>query len=299
MIAQETMQSAIKWCDIGARWIENGAVRLGLNYLDRAISVFSENDDQSWVTFASHHKLSGLAQSGREDQAIAMFDEVMHGYNLLGDDYGKGLLLSHLAECLFHQGRNERAMAHLNLAFSIAKSANEVGLQAHIMSLQAMLTARRNNLLLAIRHYREAESLLEGEGEEDSALYLRFLATKEMTRLGELSDAVALLEDTQSRLMTKREYRKAVEPLSLLSRLYEEMEMWEEKNRVSQLVYLCGQSITKDETMRRLPGEGRPRIRRVAPPEPVRQEKPELTGKVPGLPGPNHPRKTALRQKEK
>ena len=297
MIGQETLQSAIKWTEIGARWIENGAVRLGLNYLDRAISAFGENDELAWEVFAKHHKLAGLKVSGREDQAVAMFEEVMQGYTVMEDSYGKALLLAHLAECLSQQGRNERAMAHLNLAYSIAGSVTALPLQAHILVLQATLTAQRNNLLFAVKLFRKAEGLLEQAGEPYSALEVRFMATRELARLGERSDAIALLEDIQNKLLSERLYRKAVESLALLSRLYEEMEMWEEKNRVSQLVYLCGQSMTKDEDLRKDPNDGKPRIQYV---EKKSSEPPkQVKSPVPGLQGRIAQRRPVLQQKSK
>ena len=97
MIGEETVDAAKKWCEVGANWINNGAAKLGLNYLDRAIAVFSENDELNWLTFAQHSRLDGLKRTGWEEEAEAMFDQVMRGYLRLRDSYGQALLLAHLA----------------------------------------------------------------------------------------------------------------------------------------------------------------------------------------------------------
>ncbi|MCZ6647091.1 MAG: hypothetical protein O7B79_12725, partial [SAR324 cluster bacterium] len=72
MIGEETVEAARKWCQVGANWIENGAVKLGLNYLDRAIAVFNQNDELAWQTYARHAKLDGLKRTGWEAEAEAL-----------------------------------------------------------------------------------------------------------------------------------------------------------------------------------------------------------------------------------
>jgi tetratricopeptide (TPR) repeat protein len=263
MIGQETVAAAKKWCEVGARWIENGAVRLGLNYIDRAIAVFAEADEPRWLTYAKHQKLDGLKETGREEDAEAMFDEVMKGYTEQDDAYGKALLLAHLADVVARQGRSERALVTLNLAASIAEAEGLNHMLAYALAQQARILMERENLIKVIHLFRRAEGLLEEEGLELEAMRLRFSAAEAMVRLGERADAIALLEDLQTRLIRALRFREALEPLNLLGKLYEESDSWDEKNRISQLVHLCGQNIVRGEGERRRRDGALPLIRPV------------------------------------
>ena len=261
MIGRETVQAAKKWCEVGARWIENGAVRLGLNYIDRAISVFAENGEPGWLTYARHQKLDGLKQTGRDEDAEAIFSDVMKGYTELHDPYGKALLLAHLAEVMARQGRTERALVTLNLAASIAEAEGMNHMLAYALAQQARILMERDNLILVIRLFRRAEELLEQEGFDLEAMKLRFSAAEAMVKLGERADAIAFLEDLQTRLMRHLHFREALEPLNLLGKLYEESDSWDEKNRVSQLVHYCGQNIVRGDGERRRKDGALPLIR--------------------------------------
>ncbi|MCZ6843763.1 MAG: hypothetical protein O7G32_13155 [SAR324 cluster bacterium] len=261
MIGQETVEAAKSWCEIGARWIGSGAPKLGLNYLDRAIAVFSENKELNWLTFARHNKLDGLMRTGWEEDAEIMFDEVMEGYAQQEEAYGKALLLSHMAECQARQGRNERALGNLNLAAAIAEIHGEQTLLAHVLALQARISLEREDLVAVIRRFRRAEEILEQQGLEMEALRLRFSAAEAMVRLGERADAIALLEDLQTKLLRSHRFREALEPLRLLSQLYEESNSWDEKDRISEFVHLCGQRIVSSDDNKRTRDPAEPEIR--------------------------------------
>lgn len=260
MIGQETIDSAIKWCEIGQRWIGNSAVRLGLEYLDRAIAVFNEGGEQGWLTYAQHRKMEGLRLAGREEDAIALFEVVMQGYERLGDAYGKALALTHLAEAYAGQNRGERALATLNLAISVAEEAGLNQILAYAYGVQGRLFLARENLLQGIRLLRKAEGITEAEGHEKEALALGFAASEALVRLGERADAMALLEDQQTRLMRGLWFREALDALNLLGRLYEESGSWDEKNRVTQLGHLCGQKMMQKDGETRPVPRGVPQI---------------------------------------
>ena len=261
MIGQETVDAAKNWCKVGARWIGNGAPKLGLNYIDRAIAVFSENKEEAWLTYARHNKLDGLMHSGWEEEAEAIFEQVMEGYTRRDNHYGKALLLAHLAESVALQGRPERALVNLNLAAGIAEAQDEKTLLAHVLAQQARISAQREDLIAVIRLFRKAEAMLEGAGLELEALQLRYSAAEAMVRLGERADAVALLEDLQTKLMRGHHIHEALEPLRLLGEVYEESGSWDEKNRISELLHLCGQSIVQTEEGRRTRSLAVPEIR--------------------------------------
>lgn len=266
MIGEETVQAAKKWCETGANWINNGAVKLGLSYLDRSISVFSENGEMNWLTFARHSKLDGLKRSGWEEDAEAMFDEVMRGYHVLRDSYGQALLLCHLAECMAHQGRGERALTNLHLAISIAEADGLRALKAYLLSVRAGISMERDNLVMALRLFRQAEELLDQEGQVMEALHMRYSAAEALLRLGERADAAAFLEDLQTKLMRGRYYRDALDPLNLLGKIYEESGSWDERDRITELVHLCGQSIVQGEPDAAGHAYSEPEVRLVLPP---------------------------------
>ena len=265
MIGHETVDAAKKWCDIGSNWINNGAVKLGLNYIDRAIAVFSENVEVNWMTYARHCKLDGLRRTGWEEEAEAMSEEVMRGYLEMKDAYGQALLLTHLAECMASQGRKERALVNLNLATAISEAHGLNTLLAYVLAERARVSIERENLIDVIRMFRRAEVLLEREGLEMEALHLRYSAAEAMVRLGERADAVAFLEDLQTKLMRGHKFREALEPLNLLGQLYEESGSWDERERITELVHLCGQSIVQEDGTRREPALGQPTVRLVEP----------------------------------
>ena len=111
--------------------------------------------------------------------------------------------------------------------------------------------------------------MLEREGLEMEALHLRYSAAEAMMRLGERADAVAFLEDLQIKLIRGHKFREALEPLNLLGQLYEESGSWDEKDRVTELVHLCGQSIVQEVDARREADLGQPTVRLVEPPASV------------------------------
>ena len=266
MIGDETVEAAKKWCETGANWINNGAVKLGLNYIDRAISVFSENGELNWLTFARHSKLDGLKRSGWEEEAESMFDQVMQGYHQLGDSYGQALLLSHLAECMASQGRGERALTNLHLAISIAEADGLRALKAYLLSVRARISMEKGNLVVALRLYRQAEEILEQEGQEMEALRMRYSAAEALVRLGERADAAAFLEDLQTKLMRSRQFREALDPLRLLGNLYEESGSWDERDRITELLHLCGQNIVQGDPSAAGHTNSEPEVRLVAAP---------------------------------
>ena len=266
MIEQETIEKARQWCDTGAKWIDSGAFRLGLSHLDRAITIFAESEDVNWLTYARHQKLRALFMSKNEDQVENLQEEIMRGYFLLDDAYGKALLLSHMAEELARQGRKERAMVNLNLAVATAEAAGLGKFHAHLLAEQAHLFMERENPLRALRFYRRAEEVAQKEGLQESAAHSRYLIAEALARLGENKEAAAWLEDLQTRLLRAKRFQEALEPLRLLGRLYEESGLVEEKTRVSQLMYYCGQNVIQSEGSHRF---DQPEARR---PAPIRKE---------------------------
>ena len=139
-------------------------------------------------------------------------------------------------------------MTQLNLASAIAESAGLNALQAHLLSVRAGILMDQENLIVALRLYRQAEELLEQDGRKMEALHLRYSAAESLVKLGERADAAAFLEDLQTKLMRGRNFRNALEPLDLLSKLYEESGAWDDRDRIKQLLHLCGQSIVQEES---------------------------------------------------
>ena len=120
-------------------------------------------------------------------------------------------------------------------------------LHAHLLAEQAHLFMEQENPLRALRFFRRAEEVAQQEGQQESAAHARYLIAEALARLGEDKEAAAWLEDLQTRLVRSKRYQEALEPLRLLGRLYDESGLVEEKNRVSQLMYYCGQNVIQSE----------------------------------------------------
>ncbi len=247
MIEQTTIESAKRWCHVGRDWIGKGAMNLGMNYLDKAIPVFQEIGARAWLTFAQHHKLQGYQLKKQDDMVETMFEDVMAGYVHLHDTYGQTLLLVHLAECLARQGRQERALAQLNLALGIAERAGMRELASYALVQQASLYVRRRNYLRAVHLLRQAEAHYDAALMERETIGVRQQLAEALIAMGETGEAIALLEDVQTRLWSREEYRDVLRPLKLLSNLYTETGVSEDKERVTQMLHWTGQHLIRDD----------------------------------------------------
>lgn len=260
MIDQQTVENARKWVEDGAKWIQNNAFSMGVKYLDRAIPVFAEAHDITWLTYAQHQRMLGLSGMGRHEEVESAFEEVMRGYVELEDPYGKTLALHHAAEDDRKRGRFEQGISLLNLARHMAQSHDLKDLEAAILTQKADMEQQRGNLVAASRAWREAEKRFDGLKQDDESLNCRLKLADVLVALGERSEALALLEDGQARLFRDQKYRLALEPLRKLSQLYEESAMWNEKERVTQMIQFCGQYIIQHRDQQAKPVTRKPQV---------------------------------------
>lgn len=251
MINQETVNAAHEWYRTGVRRIGNDTISLGLTYLDKAIAVFAEAGDLRMLTYTRHHRLLGFKLDERDEEVASQYPEVMSGYTALDDSYGKALVLTHLAESLAHQGRWARALSHFNLAGVLAENDGHAPLHAYILERAGCLHRDRENQVQAVRLFAQAEELASEHDLPVAFSRYRTLRAQALAALGETGEAVALLEDVQSRLIGQRRFRDSLEPLTLLRRLYEASDMEEDKNRVVRLMHLSGQELLKTDSERK------------------------------------------------
>jgi tetratricopeptide (TPR) repeat protein len=243
MIDEKTLESAKHWCKVGAQWVDKGAHTTGIRYLDQAIAVFEDVKDLSWLTYARHQKLQALRSREALEDAERLADDVLRGYAALDDSYGKALALSHSADCAGRLGRSAAAAARLNLAAAVAESAGHESLLAYIRMQKGATELEQGCELAAVRDYRHAEAAFQRQNLADDAAKSRCAAAEVIARLGERAEAIAMLEDTQSYFFTKKSYRDALRPLSLLKTLYEQAQLNEDRMRVQDLIHYCGQYI--------------------------------------------------------
>jgi tetratricopeptide (TPR) repeat protein len=243
MIDEKTLESAKHWCKVGAQWVDKGAHTTGIRYLDQAIAVFEEVKDLSWLTYARHQKLQALRSREALEDAERLADDVLRGYAALDDSYGKALALSHSADCAGRLGRGDAAAARLNLASAVAESAGHPSLLAYILMQKGGTKLEQGCALSAMRDYRRAEALFQKQSLDDDAAKSRCAAAEVLALLGERAEAIAMLEDTQSHFFTKKSYRDALRPLSLLKTLYDQARLNEDRMRVQELIHYCGQYI--------------------------------------------------------
>jgi tetratricopeptide (TPR) repeat protein len=251
MLSGETLESARSWYETGVRRIESESVNIALSYLERAIPVFAEAGERLLLAHARHSRLLGLKLEERFDELENGFADTMEGYTALGDTYGQALLLSHLAEAQAAQGRWERSMSLFNLAAVVAENDGHRDVVTHVLWQQGQLCRQRDNFTQAIRLFQRAESLLAKEEPPLRAVHFRFLRAQALSQLGETAEAIALLEDVQTHLVRGEQNQAAIEPLSLLRRLYEDEGLSEERARVTQLMHLSGQRMIQTDLLPR------------------------------------------------
>ena len=247
MLGERTVQNAQQWCAHGERWIEKGAHSLAISYLEKAAPVFREAQLTDWQSYALHLKLWAHQLQKRHLQVEQHFAEVMQAYARRDHQEGKSLLLLHLARSVRQQGRTERALVTLHQARALAEDAGLLRLSACVIVEQALIQRRRGSHLRAIQLLDAAEKHHETLADELAMARLRELKADAFLAIHERHEAVALLEDVQSRLWAKQAYRQALSALSTLAALYEEEQAYEEHQRVQQLIHWGGQALLRGE----------------------------------------------------
>ncbi|MDH5752538.1 MAG: hypothetical protein OEZ59_08990 [Deltaproteobacteria bacterium] len=251
-ISKETVHSAQHWFDQGIERISGGRFNLGLGLLDRAIAVFSETNDVKRLTLARHHKMYAYLLDKRPEEAESLFVEVMDGYSFMDDSYGQALSLTHLGECQAVQDHLAGAVRHLNLARIIAETHSLFPVLTYVFQRLGLLFKDRDNHVQALRMFELAEMLSGTQGRQNLFCRYRHQRAEILVELGESGRAFALLEDVQTRLINSKSYQEAINPLSLLRAIYEEMGMQEDLERIMTLMHLCGQHILQEEGGRNL-----------------------------------------------
>jgi len=246
MISEQTVESARQWYDIGLAWMQKGATKLALSHLERAISVFEEIADLPALTRARHEYLRGLQRLNRHEEVEARYEDVMGGYIEMDDVPGQANVLALLAESVARMGRVERARVHLNLAASLAELRVERSLLRNILEQQARLLLQREAVEPAVQLFKKAEEAAERDEAEEEIARFRQERAKALLQLGERAEAIALLEDVQSRFLRRGMVREAVEPLQSLRELYELNGLTEDRSRVEALIHLCGQRLLRE-----------------------------------------------------
>jgi tetratricopeptide (TPR) repeat protein len=246
MISEQTIESARQWHETGLAWMQKGAANLALSHLERAISVFEEIEDFATLTRARHDYLIGLQRLNRHEEVEARSEEVMTGYLELDDAAGQARLLALLAESVARLGRLERARVHLNRAGAVAELRGERALLQGILEQQARLALERDAVEPAVRLFKQAEDIADEQELEGEVARFRQERAQALLHLGERPEAIALLEDAQSRYLRRGMVREAVEPLQALRELYERNGLTEDKSRIEALIHLCGQRLIRE-----------------------------------------------------
>ena len=255
MISDQTVEQAHQWYDIGVSWMEKGATNLGLSHLERAISVFEEIHDLPAAIRARHQYLVGLARLKRDEEVEARCEELMRGYIEMDDAAGQAQLLTLLAESVARMGRVERARVHLNLAAAIAELRGDRRMLRLILEQQAQLILQRSLVEPAVQLFKRAEAIADEEALEGEVARFRQVRAQALLHLGERPEAIALLEDAQSRYLRKGMVREAVEPLQTLRELYERNGLTADRSRIEALIHACGQTLIRQNAAP-IAGEG-------------------------------------------
>jgi tetratricopeptide (TPR) repeat protein len=145
-------------------------------------------------------------------------------------------------------GRVERARVHLNRAAALAELRGERGLMRQILEHQAKLLLQRDLVEPAVLRFKKAEAVAEQEALEGEVARLRQERAKALLHLGERAEAIALMEDAQSRYLRKGMVREAVEPLQALRELYELNGLASDRSRIEALIHMCGQRLIRENS---------------------------------------------------
>ncbi len=251
MLSPQTAEQAREWYQTGVSRIGSESVQIGITHLERAIAVFAEAGDRRHLTYARHYILLGQVLEERFEEAEALFPNVMQGYTELGESYGQALLLCHLADAQAHQGRWQRAYSLYNLATVVAENDQHKEVVLHALWQQGHLCRQRDNLMQAVKLFQRAERLLEKDEPRHRLAQFRFRRAQVLSVLGETAEAIALLEDVQTHLVSMHQSQAAMEPLGLLRRLYEDEGLEKERTRISQLMHLTGQRMIQADMLPR------------------------------------------------
>jgi tetratricopeptide (TPR) repeat protein len=251
MLSPVTAESAREWYETGVHRVQSQSLSIGITHLERAIAVFAEAGDRERLAHARHYRLLAMLLDTRSEDVEAGFAAAMQGYTELGDSYGQALLLSHLADAQAAQGRWERAHSLYNLASVVAENDQHGDVLVHVLLRQGQLCRERDNLTQAAALFQRAERLVEREQPPRRLPHIRFLRAQVLSLLGETAEAIALLEDVQAHLVSSQQNQAAMEPLSLLRRLYEDQGLAEERERISRLMNLTGQRMIQTDLLPR------------------------------------------------
>ncbi len=243
MFSPHTVQTARDWYNRGVTWVYKQSTHSGITYLDKALAVFEENGDLRMSALTRHHKLFAFCLDQMPEEVENLFPQVMQEYVLLDEKYGQALLLCHLADSLRNEFQWPRAIGHYHSAVDLATQNKFRMLQAYVTLRQASLFRERDNLSSAIDLLQQTRQLIIDN--PHSAIYSNSLLmlAQCLIKLGESSEAVPLLEELQNSLSKQDRLQEALEPLGMLSRLYEQSSMQQDKLRVSEKLHLCGQRV--------------------------------------------------------
>ncbi len=241
MFSPHTVQTAHNWYQKGVSWVYKQSTHAGITHLDKALAVFDENGDLHMATLARHHKMLAFCIEGKGEEAENLFPQIMQGYVHLDELYGKALLLCHLADSITDELHWPRAVGHYRTAAELAAWGEFKLLHAHVLVRQASLFKERDNLSTAIDLFQQARRLTVSHLHSATYSEALLILSQCFIQMGEPSEAAPLLEELQNLLTKQHRLKEALEPLVLLSRLYDQVGMEQDQLRVSQKLHICGQ----------------------------------------------------------
>jgi tetratricopeptide (TPR) repeat protein len=113
---------------------------------------------------------------------------------------------------------------------------------------QARLLLQREAVEPAVQLFKQAEALADRESLEGEVARFRQERAQALLHLGERPEAIALLEDAQSRFLRRSMVREALESLQTLRELYERNGLTQDRSRIEALIHLCGQRLIREHS---------------------------------------------------
>jgi tetratricopeptide (TPR) repeat protein len=179
-----------------------GETARALTYLDEARTLVSEMDNSRRGAYLTSLAMSYRA-SGDYEAAMNAANQALASFRAVDADREIARLDNELALVHLAIGSLERARAHATLANDSLARLGDERMRAHVIESQAQIELAAGDLEQAASRASDAMALAEQTGNRKASISAGLTLARARRRMGQLDDAVALLDRTAA---TARQY---------------------------------------------------------------------------------------------
>lgn len=173
-----------------------------LTYLDEARTLVSEMDDSRRGAYF-HSLAESYRASGDHEAAIGAANRALASFRAVDADREIARMENELALVHLATGSLERARAHATLANDGLARLGDERTRAHVVESQAQIELAAGDLEKAAALASDAMAVAERTGNRNAAISAGLTLARTRRRMGQLADAIALLDATAA---TARQY---------------------------------------------------------------------------------------------